>query len=123
MGDKRLSDQIKNRWHEACFVRAVNPFTNAAGEKKEKKVWLPSAHTWMPLKSFVRKLVSEGDGMAKEWLNHKNGSLNLPRSEANIKAAREARAASKLARKSKKGGTSTPAKDAKGSKGKKDKGI
>lgn len=114
MGDHRLSEQIKDRWHEACFKVVDAPSATNA----KRRAWEPTSG-WTALKSFVRKLASEGDGMAKEWLSHKKGSLNQPRSDANIKAAREACAATKLAhRKSKSGGGAATAAPAKGGKGK-----
>jgi len=119
MGDHRLSEQIKLRWHQACFKRVSAP----TDKNSKHRSWVPT-ESFVSLKDFVRKLAKEGDGLAKEWLDHKLGSLNQDRTDANQKAAREACAASKLARrKSKGGGSSAPAKDAKGTKGKGGKGV
>jgi hypothetical protein len=121
MGDHRLGEQIKDRWHEACFKKVDAP----SPTNLKKRRWEPTA-SFVSLKTFVRKLLKEGDQQAQDWLAHKDGSLNQPRSEANVKAAREAKAASKLARKSKKNNgsaSSTTTKEAKGKGKGKSKGI
>ena len=118
MGDHRLSEQIKLRWHQACFKLVSAP----TDKNSKHRAWVPT-ESFVSLKEFARKLAKDGDGLAKEWLNHKSGSLNQPRSDANVKAAREACAASKLARRKSKSGSSTPAKETKGAKGKAAKGV
>lgn len=96
---------IRQRWHEAHFIR-VN-----AGLKQNpnKRIWVrnPGAPS---LKAFARSLLkgmmSElggGDQVAKEWFDHKRGSLNQKRSDANVKASMEARTATKAAKRKKKG--------------------
>lgn len=50
------------------------------------------------LKAFARKLAKEDDSMAKDWLAHKLGSLNLKRSDKNLAEASLAAQATKNAK-------------------------
>jgi len=102
---------IHQKWHEAHFTRV-----NAEDKwNPTKRVWVqnPGAPS---LKQFARQLLKDGDPVAKEWFANKRGAKNEKRSEANIKAQREAAMASKAARKKTKGGggkassTATPTK-------------
>jgi hypothetical protein len=53
------------------------------------------------LKQFVKTLKDNAD--AKSWLANKHGKNNQKRTDANIKAALEARSATKVAKRKKKG--------------------
>lgn len=57
----------------------------------------------LSLKQFARKLEASGDKVAKEWFANKRGAANQQRSDANVKAAMEARTATKAAKRKKKG--------------------
>lgn len=57
----------------------------------------------LSLKVFARSLLKSGDQVAKDWFAHKKGALNQGRNDGNIKVAMEARAATKAAKKKKKG--------------------
>lgn len=50
------------------------------------------------LKQFARRLLKEGDSIAKEWFANKGCALNQKRSDTNIKAAKETSMANKAAR-------------------------
>jgi len=64
--------------------------------------WHAEAHGGS-LKQFARKLLKEGDPVAKEWFSNKLGGKNQKRSDGNIKAASEARMATRAAKQKKKG--------------------
>jgi hypothetical protein len=51
----------------------------------------------MSLKKFARKLVSEGDQLAKDWLEVKSGALNDSRSDKNKQRISAEKQASKQA--------------------------
>lgn len=55
----------------------------------------------LSLRAFARKLVAEGDQVAKDWFAHKAGSLNQARSEKNVARIQLEKSATKLAKKSK----------------------
>lgn len=76
---------IKQRWHEAKSQLGALSLGNS-------------------LKTFARRLAKEGDPVAKEWLANKRGARNEKRTDANIKAALEARQSSKAARRKTKSG-------------------
>lgn len=91
-GEPTASLTIKQRYHQTHFDRVD------AEDKQNpnKKRWIK--HTGAPsLKSFARQLVSQGDTVAKDWFEQKNGALNASRSDVNVKAAMEARSATRLA--------------------------
>jgi len=99
---------IRQKWHEAHFKRV------SADDKHNptKRLWVPNGGA-PSLKKFARELLKTGDPVAKEWFANKKGDKNLKRSDANIKAQREAAMASKAARKkSKSGGGGKASKDA-----------
>jgi hypothetical protein len=89
---------IKQRWHSNSFKRV--DAEDKGNPNKRKFVRIPGTPS---LKAFARALLKEGDPLAKEWFAHKRGSLNAKRSDANIKAALEARNATKVAKRKKKG--------------------
>lgn len=98
IGQPTAALTLKQRYHQAHFDRVD------AEDKKNpsKKMWVK--HPGAPsLKQFARGLVSKGDPNAKDWLDHKSGSLNQKRSDANIVIAHAAFAATKLERRKKKG--------------------
>lgn len=67
-----------------------------------RQLW-HAANSGLSLKQFARKLLKGGDEsqalVAREWFGNKAGSKNANRSDTNQKAAIEARAKSKAARK------------------------
>lgn len=89
---------IHQRWHEAHFTR------ENAGVK-----WNPNKRIWVrnpgapSLKAFAKSLAKEGDPIAKEWFANKRGAKNQKRSDANVKAAKEASFATHAAKRKKKG--------------------
>lgn len=93
LGEATASLTIKQRYHQAYFQRVD------AGDKNNpnKKVWvkMPDAPS---LKQFARKLLANGDPNVKEWFANKNGAKDEKRSDANIKAARDAASATKTER-------------------------
>lgn len=66
-----------------------------------KQLWHATGRG-LSLKLFAGGLAKKGDQIAKDWFAHKKGSLNQKRSDLNIKAAMEARNATKLAKRKKK---------------------
>jgi hypothetical protein len=90
VGEPTAALTMKQRYHKTHF-------------KRVKKLWVrnPGAPS---LKQFARQLLASGDPIAKDWFAHKHGLLNKPRTNANIKAAREAAAATKASRRKAKGG-------------------
>lgn len=89
---------IKQRWREAHFSR-VN-----AGDKHNPNKRIFVRNPGSPsLKAFAKALAKDGDQVAKDWFAHKGGSMNQKRSDANAKAAMEARTATKAAKRKKKG--------------------
>jgi hypothetical protein len=66
-----------------------------------KQKWKAST-SHVSLKVFARTLAKSGDQAAKDWFAHKKGSLNQARTDANIKAAREAAVATHTERRKKK---------------------
>jgi hypothetical protein len=90
---------IWQRWREAHFTRE-----NANNKHNpNKRVYVRNAGPPVSLKAFARTLLKEGDPVAKEWFANKRGAKNQKRSDANIKAAMEARTATKAAKRKKKG--------------------
>lgn len=71
-----------------------------------KQRWHASG-SGLPLKQWARLQMKTGDNTAKTWFDHKAGSLNAKRSEANVKSAREARVATRATRRKKKSEGST----------------
>lgn len=106
IGQATPSLYLRQQWREAHFHR------EDAGTK-----WNPNRKVWIPnkgapsLKQFVRHLLITGDQVAKDWVFNKKGSKNQLRSDANIRAQREAAMASKAARKKVKQGGSKPSKE------------
>lgn len=89
---------IRQKWHEAHFQREDTSDKAHPNRKSFRR--LPGAPS---LKAFARALAKEGDQVAKDWFANKRGKLNQKRSDANIKAAREAAFATKSAKRKKKG--------------------
>jgi hypothetical protein len=105
IGVATASLTIKQRYHEAFFKRVD------AGNKNNptKKVWVKSEGA-PSLKQFARKLLASGDANIKEWFANKNGAKDQHRSDANIKAAREAAAATKVERRKRSAGNNNSKK-------------
>lgn len=79
---------IKQRWHAFLDENSLTP------DKRD----------YVSLKQFARLQVKTGDdGTANAWLAHKHGVGATKRSDSNIKAAREARVATRTAHRKKKG--------------------
>jgi len=86
---------LKQRWHDECF-------TLEKLGKREVYVAKPKAPS---LRTFARQLAKTGDQVAKDWFDHKKGSLNQERSMTTQKRITEEKNATKMARrKSKKQG-------------------
>jgi hypothetical protein len=76
-----------------------------------KQLWWASKTTNktinMSLKRFARQLLKDTNKdkvqLVKDWLDHKNGSLNAKRSDKNQQRVNAERSATKLAKKAKKG--------------------
>lgn len=87
---------IRQKWHAAAFRReSANDKHNPNRTIYVRLEGTPS------LKQFARQLVKEGDSTAKEWFANKLGAKNQKRTDANIKAAKDAAQATKAAKKSK----------------------
>jgi hypothetical protein len=97
VGEATAALKIKNLWHETHFklVDDDNPFN------PNHRVWTPNNSNVPSLKRFARGLAASGDQVAKDWLDHKHGSLNQARTDANIKAAHEAASATHLEKRKK----------------------
>lgn len=89
---------IRQRWHEAHFTRKSAEIK----QNPNKRIYVRNPGA-ISLKAFARALAKAGDPIAKEWLSNKRGGQNQKRSDANIKAAMEARQATKAAKRKKKG--------------------
>ncbi len=86
---------LKQRWHDECFTL----------EKVGKRVVYVAKPKAPSLRTFARQLAKTGDQVAKDWFDHKKGSLNQERSTTTQKRIYEEKSATKLARrKSKKQG-------------------
>ena len=66
-----------------------------------KQLWHAS-ESGLSLKQWARTQMRSGDATAKAWFDHKDGSLDLKKSDLNVKAAREARVATRTAHRKKK---------------------
>lgn len=88
LGVATAGDTIKQMWRAAHFKRS------------DKDSWarLPGAPS---LKKFARELVKSGNKVAKDWFDHKTGSLNAQRSEKNRGRISLESQASKAARRKK----------------------
>jgi hypothetical protein len=93
LGQATPSLTIKQMWRSAYAKRVLAPTT----QNKRHHVWVPVLHA-PSLKVFAKGLAAKGDPVASEWLSNKLGGKNAERSEANVKAARETAAASRLTR-------------------------
>lgn len=85
---------MRQLWHQAFFERI-------AGHGGVRQ-WQPRLGVEvLSLKRFARALLAKGDQVAGTWFDNKAGRHNQARSEANIKAAREAAFATKTERRKK----------------------
>jgi hypothetical protein len=87
---------IKQQWHEAHFT------LKDVGDKHNprKRVWVRN-HGAPSLKRYARDLAKSGNQTAKDWFDHKAGSLNEERSEKNRTRISLEKTASKAARRKK----------------------
>jgi hypothetical protein len=100
LGTASAGQTLKLRYHTTHFDR------EDAQDRRNpnKKRWVKH-HGAPSLKVFARKLASQGDVGAKDWMECKKQALNLSRSEGNTKKAIESRMATRAAhRKSGSGG-------------------
>ena len=88
LGVATAGDTIKQMWRAAHFKRS------------DEDTWarLPGAPS---LKKFARELAKSGNKVAKDWFDHKTGSLNAERSEKNRGRISLESQASKAARRKK----------------------
>lgn len=93
VGEATAGLTIKQKYHQTYFTRVD------ADDKHNpnKRVWVKNEGA-PTLKQFARHLAKDGDQVAKDWFAHKRGSMNAKRSDANIKAAKEAASATKAAK-------------------------
>jgi len=73
-----------------------------------KQQWAAS-DSHLSLRQYARAAVREGNPVARDWFANKAGARNKPRSEANVKAAREAAAATHTERRKPKKGNKAAA--------------
>jgi Ulp1 family protease len=85
MGNRSMSKLIKSRW------------SSEGGD--------------LSLKSFARKLAADGEQLAKDWLDHKKGSLNQGMSDTNRARIQLEKQATKLSRSKKKSNKKDAAKE------------
>jgi hypothetical protein len=100
--DTAVDTSNNGNWHDRGVVG-----TASAG-LTIRQLWHAS-NTGLSLKQFARQLLKGKDEAkaltAREWFANKRGSKNAKRSDANIKAAFEAAAKSKIARRKGSGGS------------------
>lgn len=96
VGEPTAALTIKQRWHAESF-HSVD-----AGDKynPRKRAWVRNKGA-VSLKRFARQLLATGDQVAKDWFAGKAGADASKRTDANIKAAREAAVATRLERRKK----------------------
>lgn len=99
VGKGSTSKTIKLRWHEAHFTRE----DKSDNAHPHRKSWVRVKGVIPSLKEFADKLAKDGDQVAKDWLAHKAGSLDLKRSEKNTARIAVEASATKAAKHKKKG--------------------
>lgn len=99
VGKASTSLVMKQRWHEAYFTRE----DNSDNAHPHRKTWKRGSKEIPSLKEFARKLAKDGDQVAKDWLDHKLGSLDLKRNEKNVARVALESSATKMAKRKKKG--------------------
>lgn len=99
LGEATASLTIKQRYHEAYFKRVDAEDKDNPG----KRIWVKLEGA-PSLRQFARKLLANGDPNAKEWFGNKKGAKDEKRSDANVKAAHDAAAATKTERHKKSAG-------------------
>jgi hypothetical protein len=98
IGEPTSGLTIKQLWHQAHFRRVDSSDKDHPFRKSLTRVaGAPS------LKSFAAKLAKDGNQVAKDWFDHKDGSLNQKRTEANAIKAAESGRSTKAAKRKKKG--------------------
>lgn len=101
VGTLSTAQQLKLKWHQAHFDRTE---FRTLPDGRHQHFWKPKKSNYPSLKQFARELASEGDALAKDWLDHKSGSLNEERSDKNKSRISLEKQATKSARKKKKAG-------------------
>lgn len=93
VGPGTAKTRVLQQWRATHFIRE-----NAQDKQNPNRriyVRRPDAPS---LKEFARQLQKDGDPAATEWFANKHGAKNQKRSDANIKAAKEAGAATMAGR-------------------------
>ena len=88
----KISSMVKRAWKAACFEHVES---DSKSENKKKRLFVQKRGT-PSLKQFAKGM---NDASSKRWFENKKGKHNEQRSDANIKAASEARMATKQAKK------------------------
>lgn len=109
LGTSTTADRVKDAWHEKHFKTVeLEPDANHGRVRHVLEAY-PNAPS---LKRYARDAAASGNQDAKDWLDHKAGSLNEPRSEKNIaRAMIEAQASKAAKRKKSQGKAPKPAPD------------
>jgi hypothetical protein len=95
IGQPTAALTIKQLWHAELHVLMD------VGDKNNprKQKWVRKQGT-LSLKKYARQLAASGNTVAKDWFEHKQGSLNAERSEKNVvRIALEAQASKASRRK------------------------
>lgn len=100
IGEHTTSSAIKLRWHQTFFDRVMDVMPDG----RHRTYWTPKKGGYPSLKQYVKELASKKDELAKDWLDHKKGSLNEERSDKNKARILQEKQASKAARRKKKVG-------------------
>lgn len=103
IGQPSVSDQMKLKWHLEYFD---NSEFQILADGRHRHYWKPKKAGYPSLKQFAKDLVSQGDQLARDWMDHKAGSLNQKRTDAKKKRVLEEKMASKAARRKPKSGGS-----------------
>lgn len=90
---------IKQAYHHTHFTRI------SAEDKRNpnKQEWKRNSNA-PSLKQFARAQVLKGDPVAKDWLDHKNGSMDQSRTDANVALTKIISAATHLEKRKKSAG-------------------
>lgn len=89
---------LKQQWHQTYFT--LENTSNKAHPYRKTWVAKPGA---ISLKAYARQLLKEGDALAKSWFANKSGKNRDKRTEKNATEAKLAGAATKTAKRKKKG--------------------
>ena len=100
VGKPSTADSLKLRWHQTFFNRVMEVLPDG----RHRNFWTPKKGGYPSLKQYAKELVAKKDETAKDWLDHKGGSLNETRSDKNTARILQEKQASKAARRKKKAG-------------------